>query len=209
MPTVRFQLLEVVRDAYPETFEGLGPSKLFGERIFSGRTPHPNEVLNLFVQQKLTSTLPMAYYMATRRGLNSLMDRHLPRNATLSPEILQSVIGGLVTLREVEFNDTHSLIFGPKGIHPCSTSNCPSRAPTGPAALGVCQTVFDRVVGSSKLGTKVLRVPNLYEICDGGSDVQRVRPGICRSCVERWEAGHAELRQKVWGTLPDAFGLTG
>jgi hypothetical protein len=85
MPTVRSQLLEVVRDAYPETFEGLTPSKPLGESVFSGPTPHPNVVLNLFVQQKLTSALPMAYYMATRKGVNLLMGEHLPRNATLSP----------------------------------------------------------------------------------------------------------------------------
>ena len=52
LPTVRSQLLELVRDAYPETFEGLVPSKALGENVFSGPTPHPNEVLNLFVQQK-------------------------------------------------------------------------------------------------------------------------------------------------------------
>ena len=209
MPAVRSQLLEVVRDAYPETFEGLGPSKPLGESVFSGRTPHPNEVLNLFVQQKITSALPMAYYMATRRGLNSLIDRHLPRNAALSPEILQSAIGGLVALREVEFNDTHRLIFGPKGTHPCSASNCPSRAPTGPAALEAYQTVFNRIVGSSRSGTKALQVPDFSEICNGGGDVQSVSPGICRNCVERWESEHAELRKNVWGMLPNAFGLTG
>ena len=64
MPTVQSQLSEIVRDAYPETFEGLAPSKQPGERVFGGSTPHPNEVPNLFVQQKLTSALPMAYYMA-------------------------------------------------------------------------------------------------------------------------------------------------
>ena len=88
MPAVRSQLLEVVRDAYPETFEGLAPSKQLGEMIFSGPTPHPNEVLNLFVQQKLTSALPMAYYMAAQRGLDSLMDRRLPASGCLSPDIL-------------------------------------------------------------------------------------------------------------------------
>ena len=64
MPAVRSQLLEVVRDAYPETFEGLLLSKPLAEFVFSGQTLHPNEVLNLFVQQKLTLTLPMVYYMA-------------------------------------------------------------------------------------------------------------------------------------------------
>ena len=205
MPVVRSQVLEVVRDAYPETFEGLGPTKPLGENVFSGSTPHPNEVLNLFVQQKLTSALPMAYYMATRRGPNSLMDRHLPRNATLSPEILHSAIGGLMALRELELNETHHLIFEPKVSHPCSTSGCPSRTPTGPAGLGAHQKVFDRIVGSSRSGTKVLEVPELYEDC--GGDLECVGPGICTGCVGRWESGHAELRKKVWAMLPDVFGL--
>ena len=205
MPAVRSQILEVVRDAYPETFEGLGSSKPLGESVFSGRTPHPNEVLNLFIQQRLTSALPMAYYMATRRGLNSLMERRLPRGATLPPDILQSAMGGLMRLRELELNDTHDMIFEPNGSRPCSTSNCPSRTPTGPAALAAYHKVFDRVVGSSQLGTKVLQVPKFYEDC--GGEIQCVGPGICSGCVERWESGHAELRKKTWAALPDLFGL--
>jgi len=203
MPSIRFQVLEVIRDAYPETFEGLSPSKPLGEVVFSGRTPHPNEVLNLFVQQELTSALPMAYYMATRRGPNSLMDGSLPRNATLSPEILRSTFRGLMALREMELNGTHRLIFGPKP--PCSVSNCPSRAPTGPAALEAYQMVFDRIVGSPQLGTKVLEVPEFYE--DRGGDLQCVGAGICSKCVDGWESGHAELRKQAWATLPGVFGL--
>jgi hypothetical protein len=205
MPTVRSQLLEVIRDAYPETFEGLTPSKALGESVFSGPTPHPNAVLNLFVQQKLTSALPMAYYMATRRGLNSLMGEHLPLNATLSPKILQSAIGGLMALREIEFNDTHRLIFGPKGSHPCSTSGCPSPTPNGPGASEVYQKVFDHIVGPSQSGMKVLQIPEFYE--DRGGDLLCIGPGICKSCVERWESGHAELRKKVWAMLLGVFGL--
>ena len=205
MPSIRSQLLEVVRDAYPETFEGLAPSKPLGESVFSGPTPHPNEVLDLFVQQKLTSALPMAYYMAARRGPNSLMDRRLPRNATLSPEILQSAITGLIALREMELNGTHRLTFGPINSHPCSVSGCPLRAPTGPAALEAYQKVFDHIVGSSRLGTNLLQVPEFREDCGGG--VQCVSPGICNSCVERWESGHAELRKGAWARLPGVFGL--
>ena len=205
MPAVRSQILEVVRDAYPETFEGLSPSKPLGERVFSGRTPHPNEVLNLFVQQAFTSALPMAYYMATRRGPDSLIGSHLPRNATLSTEVLRSAIRGLVVLHRVELNETHRLIYGPKGSHPCSTSDCPSRTPAGTPASETYQKVFDHIVGSSQLGTKVLEVPEFYE--DRGGDLRCVGPDICSNCVERWEYGHAELRKKVWATLPSAFGL--
>ena len=208
MPTVRSQILEVIRDAYPETFEGLVPSKPLGESVFSGPTPHPNEVLNLFVQQKLTSALPIAYYMAARRGPNSLIGRHLPRSATLSPEMLESAIGGLMGLREVELNGAHRLIFGPKGSHPCSTPFCPARTPTGPVALEAYQEVFGRIVGPSQLGTKVLEVPEFYRECAGGL-FECVSPGICGSCVKEWERGHAELRKKAWATLSDVFGLKG
>jgi len=207
MPAVRSQLLEVVQDAYPEAFEGLAPSKQLGERTFSRPTPHPNEVLNLFVQQKLASALPMAYYMAAQRGLDSLMDRRLPASARLSPEILHVALRGLMTLRELERNETQRLIFGPGGSHTCSALSCPSRTPTGPAALEAYQKVFEHIVGSSQLGTKVLRVPEFYE--DRGGDLQCVGSGICINCVARWESGHAELRKKAWAMLPDVFGLRG
>jgi len=207
MPAVRSKILRVVRDAYPETFEGLKPSKPLGESVFSGPTPHPNEVLNLFIQQNLTSALPMAYYMAARRGLNSLTDRNLPRNATLSPEILASAIGGFISLREVELSEGHHLIYEPNGTHPRCASNCPSRIPTRPAALEARRKVLNHVVGSSQSGTKVLEVPEFYE--DQGGVLQCVGPGICRNCVERWETGHAELRKKAWAMLPGVFGLRG
>ena len=207
MPAVRSRLLKVVRNAYPEAFGGLTPSKRLGESVFSTPTPHPNTVLNLFIQQKFTSALPMAYYMAVRRGVDSLMDRRLPQDATLSPQIIQPAIRGLMALREVELNETHRLIFGPKGSHPCSTSNCPSRTPTGPGALEAYQKVFNHIVGSSQFETRVLQVPEFYEDC--GGNLRCVGPGICSSCVERWESGHADLRKKAWATLPDVFGLKG
>ena len=110
-----------------------------------------------------------------------------------------------MALREVELKETHDLIFESKDSHPCSTSNCPSRTPTGLAALAAYHKVFDHVVGPPRLGTKALQVPEFYE--DYGGEVQCVGPGICNGCVERWEFGHAELRKKVWAMLPDAFGL--
>jgi len=203
LPTVRSQLLEVIHDAYPGTFEGLAPSKSLGEGIFSEPTPHPNAVLNLFVQQELTSALPMAYYMAARRGLDSLMDRHLPQSATLSPDILQSAIRGFITLREMELKETHRLIFGPRPSRQCSSLKCPSLKATGPRASEAHQKVTDQITDSSQPGTKVLQVLSFADIC--GGDYR----GFCESCVGGWEAEHAEVRKKVWIALPDVFGLKG
>ena len=206
MPAIRSHLIEVVRDAYPETFEGVTLTNALGENVFGGPAPHPNEVLNLFVQQKLTSALPMAYYMAARRGVDSLMDGHLPRSATLSPRVLQTAIKGLMALREVELKETHRLIFGSNGPKPCP-SNCPSRYSAGSVTLEAYQKVFDHIVGSSECGTRVLQVPEFCENSEGSSLC--VVPGICNSCVDRWKSGHSELRKRVWAKLPDVFGLRG
>jgi hypothetical protein len=205
MPAVRSQLLEAVRDAYPETFEGLIPSKPLGQSVFSEPTPHPNAVLNLFVQQKLTSALPMAYYMAVRRGPDSLMDGDLPLDATLAPQILQVAIKGLLILREMELKETHRLIFGSIGSHSCSQSksSCTSHNAMGPRVSEAYQKIADRIADSARAGTNLLQVLSLREVC-GGDYL-----GFCESCAEGWEIGHAGVRKNAWAALPDVFGLKG
>ena len=200
LPTIRSQLLEVIRDAYPETFEGLTPSKPLGENVFSEMTPHPNEVLNLFVQQKLTSALPMAYYMAARRGAKSLMSRH-PASARLPPKIVQAAIEGLMALREMELKEAHRLIFKSKTLLSCFLLNCPTRKSVGVIMPDVHQKVVDKITGSSRSGTKVLEILSLNDIYGGDCY------GFCGNCVQRWESGHAQVRRKAWATLPDVFGL--
>jgi hypothetical protein len=203
MPTVRSQLLEIVRNAYPETFEEVTSTKTLGENTFSGSTPHPNEVLKLFIQQKLTSALPMAYYMAAQRGLNSLMNRLLPQSATLPPDILQLAIGGLMSLRELELNETHRLVLGSKFSRPCSSANCPSRKKTGSWASDAHQELIGRITGSPGFGTKVLQVLSLNGVRGGSSDE------FCETCIQGWEAGHVEVRKRAWDILPVVFGLRG
>lgn len=65
-------------------------------------------------------------------------------------------------LREVEPNETHRLIFGPRGPHLCSTPNCPSCNPTGPPALEAYPEALGHIVGPSRSRTKVSVVPGLY-----------------------------------------------
>ena len=200
MFAVRSRLLEVVRDAYPDAFDKVTPTKPIGEAAFSGLTPHPNEVLNLFVQQKLTSALPMAYYMAARKGVDSFMDGRLPQSATLSPEILQAVFKGLMALRELERDEIRHLIMGPIASHPCSSANCPSRKTTDPRDSDAHQKLIDRIVGPSRPGTKVLQVLSL-----SGGDPD----GFCENILKWWEDGHVSVRKKAWGMLPKVFGLEG
>ena len=195
MPAIRSQVLEVIREAYPETGDAVTPTEPLGENLFIGPTPHPNEVLNLLIQQKVTSALPMAYYMAARRGVDSLMDKGLPKSSMLSAEVLQSAVKGVVALRELELNEAHRFILGTTDSHPCC---CKAK---GPRASDFHQKAIDRIVNPSQSGTRVLRVLSLNDICGGGPDE------FCVSCVNRWEAEHAEVREKAWKMLPEVFGL--
>ena len=205
MPNLRAQLLETISGAYPESFEGLDPSKTLGENVFDEPKPHPNAVLNLFVQQKITSALPMAYYMAARMGLDSLMDTRLPQSATLSGQALRSAIRGLMALRETELRETHRIVFTIKdapGHAGCSSTRCPSRHPKGPFGaeiIGAYQRTFDRIAGSADGGTRILQVLSASEF-----DTESI---FCQVCVERMQAAHAEVRKKAWASLPEVFCL--
>ena len=207
MPSLRTRLLETIRSAYPENFEGLDPSKTLGEDMFDGPKPHPNAVLNLFVQQKLTSALPMAYYMAVRRGSDSLMDTRLPPSATLSGQTLKFAVRGLMALREMELKEIHRIVFTIRDATSrvgCSSTDCPSRHSKGvfdTEIIGAHQRTFDRITGTVVGGTRILEVLSASEF---GDDTESK---FCRVCAEKMEVGHAEVRRKAWAALPDIFGL--
>ena len=192
LSTVRSRLLDILRDGYPETFKGFNLSKLVGESIFGRPIPHPNEVLNLFVQQKVTSALPMAYYMAARRGTKSLMSRD-PASAQLPPNTLQAAIEGLIALREIEFKEIHHLISDPAAFYPCSSRNCSTRRIPGIKMSDAYHKMVDLITASSRGGTKVLQALSLQY--------------VCKSCLEQLESGYGEVRKKAWTALPDVFGL--
>ena len=207
MPNLRTRLLDAIRDAYPRNLEGLDSSEPLGESVFDGPRPHPNSVLNLFVQQKVTSALPMAYYMAARRGLNSLMETRLPSSVTLSGQTLRSAMCGLMTLREMELKEMHRIIFTIKDAFDhagCSSTDCPSRRFEGPLdaeITGAHQRAFDRITESAHGGTRILQVLSASEFAeDTGSE-------FCQVCVEKIQAAHAEVKRKAWAVLPEVFGL--
>ena len=206
MQTLRTQLFEIIHDAYPENFRGLDPSKALGEDVFDGPKPHPNAVLNLFVQQKVASALPMAYYMAARRGLDSLMNTRLPSDATLSGQMLGCAIRGLMALREMELKETHRVVFTTFNCIGCSSADCLSRRSKGllgAEVIGAHQPTLDRITGSAVGGTRILQVLSASEFSgDTGSK-------FCEVCAEKMQEAHGEVRRKAWGTLPEVFGLGG
>jgi hypothetical protein len=149
----------------------------------------------------------MAYYMAARKGLDSLMDDRLPPNATLSGQTLRSAMRGLMALREMELKEKHRIVFALKDIATrtgCSSTHCPSRIWNGPADAGnreAHRQAFDRITGSGVEGTRILQVLSASEF------VGDMEPKFCRVCVEKVQVAHAEVRKKAWAALPVLFGL--
>jgi len=206
MPDLRTQLLETIRDAYPENFEGLDPSKTLGENVFDGPKPHPNAVLNLFVQQKVASALPMAYYMAVRRGSDSLMDARLPTGAIVSGQTLRSAIRGLIGLREMELKEIHRIVFTISNLVGCTSTDCPSLYSGGRSdaeIVGALQQTSDRITGSGVGGTRILQV------LSGSEFVEDTESKFCQVCAEKMQVAHGEVRRKAWAALPEVFGLRG
>jgi len=206
MSNLRAQLLEIIHGAYPENFRGLDPSKALGENVFDGLKPHPNAVLNLFVQQKVTSALPMAYYMAARRGLDSLMNTRLPSGTTLSGQTLRYAIRGLMALREMELKETHRIVFAASNRVGCSSTDCPSRHSGGRLDMeivGAHQRTFDRITGSAVGGTRILQMLSANEFAED------TESKFCQVCAEKMQAAHAEVRRKAWAVLPEVFCLRG
>jgi len=206
MPTLRAQLLEIIHDAYPENFRGLDPSKALGENVFNGSKPHPNAVLNLFVQQKVTSALPMAYYMSARRGLDSLMNNRLPSDATLSGQTLRSAMRGLMALREIELKETHRVIFTTFNCVGCSSTDCISRHSKGllgAEIIGALRPTLDRITGSAVGGTRIL------EVLSASAFAEDTGSKFCEVCAEKMQEAHGEVRREAWAALPEVFCLKG
>ena len=160
--------------------------------------PHPNAMLNLFIRQNVTWALPMAYYMAARRGLDSLMYDRLSPSGTLSGQTLRSATRGLTVLREMELKDR--IVFTVRDATDavdCSSVCCPLWART----VGTYRRAFDRITGSGVEGTRILQVLSDGEFArDTGSE-------FCLVCAKEMRAAHAGVRRKAWTALLVLFGL--
>ena len=59
---VREQLVGGFSGAYPTKWEVFEAAGILGEDVFGSPTPHPNAVLNLFLEQSIKSVSPFAAY---------------------------------------------------------------------------------------------------------------------------------------------------
>jgi hypothetical protein len=89
---IREALVEDLKVAYPTKLEDFEAAKVLGEDMFGSPKPHPNAVLNLFLEQRIKFALPFAAYRAGLHGPSALASENLVRYSHVSPSPLSSTV---------------------------------------------------------------------------------------------------------------------
>ena len=194
---VREQLVDSIKGAYPtkwEDFEDLEPVQGFrivraiGEAVFGSPRPHPNAVLNLFLEQNVECASPFAAYRAALGGLPSLASGE--PGAMLPRPTLASIVHGLGEIQQMRTIAAHNIVYvGNRGV--CLTGMCNLTVHTG-QRMETLNKVYNAMVGGS--GSDMLSSPNLRGI-------------VCVDCANRLETVHLNWRKQFfWARLPRLLG---
>jgi hypothetical protein len=188
-PDVREQLLHSIKDAYPTKWEAYQTASVLGEGVFGSPKPHPNVVLNLFLDQNVRFAMPVAAYRAALGGFSSLINNDL--GVALPRLALASAFHGMDVMRSEVSQRARSIV--------CSMS------------LKECRD--GRCVLNGGLSSPEQRVKGLDEIYDvmvrgGKGDVlSSLSLGnlVCASCAKVVEGEYDRLCAMIWESLPGIF----
>ena len=106
---IREALIRELKGAYPTKWEEFEAAKVLGEDVFGSPKPHPNAVLNLFLEHQVKFTLPLAAY---RVGLGSpfALASEKP-GATLPRLTLAAIIHGTGGMRRAVTHAMHTFML--------------------------------------------------------------------------------------------------
>ena len=191
---VREALVEDLKGAYPTKWEDFGAARVLGEDVFGSPKPHPNAVLNLFLEQNIKFALPFAAYRASLGGFQALVS---DRPGTLLPRLtIASIIHGMGLTQRVM---THA-IYGI--VHLRDLGVCPDR-------LCVLNVGVHPMEGRREALKKV------SDVMFGGSEGDMLSAPsfgtlVCVTCAVRLERAHVDCRKEfVWAALPSLLGWGG
>ena len=179
---VREHLVEDLKGAYPTRWEDFENAKVLGEEVFGSPKPHPNAVLNLFLEQNIKFALPFAAYRASLGGFLSLVSNK-PGTALPRPT-LTSITYGTAKIRRMMALAAHYI---------CTDH------------LGVCV----EEVCVLKPGINMLKI---FDAMLSGIEGDLLSPlslgtVVCTGCAKRLEKIHLSLgRLSAWTLLPKLLG---
>jgi len=146
-------------------------------------SPHPNEVLKLFWECDVKQCLPVAFYEAAVRGVNSLTSPK--QKVSLPPQILTPALKALAAFNSKHVDHVRATLDTVRICGDCRRANLIS---------------FERSLLPSKndLSLSPLRDPGLKP------DLARI---LCEGCTGEIVGDDRAFRYAVWDELPGVFGL--
>ena len=188
---VRDQLVKDIKGAYPTKWDTYQAAEVLGEDVFGSPKPHPNAVLNLFLEQNVKFALPFAAYRAGLGGPSALISNKpgmaLPRLA------LVSVTHGIGAMRRAMIIAAYRIVYiGSLGV--CAGRTC----------------VLN--VGIDHMERRMKALENIFDVMAGRSEGDMLSPLslgtlACVDCAERLEKAHVGCRERfVWAALPNLLG---
>lgn len=188
---VREQLVEDLGGAYPTRWEDFKVGRVLGEDVFGLPRPHPNAVLNLFLEQNIRFALPFAAYRATLDGFPSLASNE--PDAVLPRLTLAFIIHGIERIRHAMVQVSHSIVYN-GNLRVCPQRACILNVGINPIErrMEVLKKVFSVMV--EKSNDDILAPLSLGDL-------------VCVHCTKLLEGSHLQCREQfVWGALPSLLG---
>ena len=189
---VRKQLLHSLEGAYPTKWEAYRTASVLGEGVFGSPSPHPNAVLNLFLEQKVRFAIPLAAYRAALGGFSSLIS---DKPGAMLPRLtLACTIYGMEVMRGRVSKFAYSTIcnMSAKG---CRDKKCLINGDVGPTETSMAQRldrICDAIIKEGK--------GEVFSSLSFG----RI---FCAGCVKPAERDYAVWCKVVWKDLPRIFGV--
>lgn len=184
------QLIHSLAGAYPTTWEAYQTADVLGEDVFGSPKPHPNAVLNLFLEQEVKFAIPLAAYRAALGGFSSLLsnepDTTLPRLA------LASAIYGMDTIQSEVSGLAHSIVCS-LGMKECCEGGC--------VVNGGDADPDQRMEGLNKIYHVLVK--------EGKGDVFSLSLGdaVCADCAAAPEQAYHLWCTMIWEGFPRIFGV--
>ena len=178
---VREALVEDLKGAYPTKWEDFKAARVLGEDVFGSPKPHPNAVLNLFLEQNIKFAAPFAAYRACLGGFPALVS---DGPGTLLPRLtLASITHGMgLTLRML----THAVY---NIVHLRDLGVCPDR---------LC--ILN--VGANPTGRRREALEKVSHVMFGGIEDDMLYPGPPNIGGEVGSSGRRKCSDVSFGVRP-------
>ena len=189
---VREGLVKDLKVAYPTKWEDFTAARVLGEDIFGLPKPHPNAVLNLFLEQNIKFALPFASYRASLGDFPSLIS---DEPGTALPRLtLASIVHGREMATGIAALAAHDIVYM-HGLGVCPDRSC------------VLNVGIDSAEGRRDALKKIFYAMAVENKC-GLLSPPSLGTRACVDCANRLEKAHLIYRAGFFlERLPSLFGF--